>query len=398
MLPVPVVQELILQRVTPLGVEKIHLYDSLGRVLAEAIVTPDPIPAWDNSAMDGYAVALGDWQLTPEPVLTILEELPAGKIPQKPLQPGFCSRVMTGALLPEGTEAVVMQEQAEVLGGDRVQLRGYPRSGQFMRKRGEFRSSGETLITQGTAITPAEIGILASLNKLQVPVYRQPLVAILSTGDELVPLGVDPRSGQVLDSNQPTLMALVRQCGGIPKAMGIVRDTPEALITLLGQCADADFILSSGGVSVGTYDYVEAVLERLGAEVLVRQVNMKPGKPLTFAQWGQTLYWGLPGNPVSSFVGFWLMVYPALRKAAGHPHDWLPKEMTAVTTAALKSGGDRRHYLRGRLTWQDGYHFEPFGLDNSGNFANLSQVNAFAVLESGQTRVAAGCEVRVVVL
>jgi molybdopterin molybdotransferase len=235
------------------------------------------------------------------------------------------------------------------------------------------------------------------LQRTEVTVYRQPIVGILSTGDELVPLGTPCALGQIPDSNQPTLAALVQQGGGIPRCLGIVRDRPEDLHLLLASCSGIDFFLSSGGVSVGSYDYVEQVLEELGAEILVRQVNMKPGKPLTFAQWGEQLYWGLPGNPVSALVGFWLTVYPALRQAQGHQQCLLP-ELSAQLTQALKAGGDRRHYLRGRLFWQEGYYFEPFGTDNSANFANLSGVNGFAILEAGVTAVPKGTKVPVVAL
>ncbi len=393
------VQELVLGQVRTLGSEEVELSSCAGRVLAHDIVTPDPIPLWSNSAMDGYAVLCADWVKTSQPILTLLEEVPAGKVPLKALSPGFCTRIMTGAMVPEGADAIVMQERTTNLADGQVQFHTPIQVGQFIRRRGEFRQAGEILIHQGTLITPAEIAILASLNIAQVTVYRRPIVAILSTGDELRAVGTPVMTGQITDSNQPMLCALVTQHGGIAQPIGIVPDTPDALREVLIACKHADFIISSGGVSVGTYDYVETVLAELGAQILVTQVNLKPGKPLTFAQWEQILYWGLPGNPVSAFVGFWLTVYPALRKALGYPTtDWILPEIQVPVTSVLKSGGDRRHYLRGRLVWQEGLYFEPFGLDNSGNFANLSGVTAFAILEQGLKTVAAGEIVPVVIL
>jgi len=286
-----------------------------------------------------------------------------------------------------------------ILPDGRVQFEGAPSSGQFIRAKGEFRQPGAVLIPRGTLITPTEIGILVGLNRFQVPVHRPPIVGILSTGDELVPLGTVPQLGQVLDSNQPTLCALVRQAGAIPRPLGIVRDQPEALREALLNCGPLDFLISSGGVSVGSYDYVETILAELGAEILVRQVNMKPGKPLTFAHWQNKLYWGLPGNPMSAFVGFWVTVYPALRKAMGYTGPWRLPEISIPTLAPLTAGGDRRHYLRGRLFWQTGgYQFYPFGSDNSANIANLSGINAFALIEPGVTRVETGENIVVMVL
>lgn len=391
MLSVPTVQALILERVKPLGQEQVGLAESLGRVVAESVCTPDAIPAWSNSAMDGYAVA-ELWETTA--CLVLQEEVPAGRVPTLPLKPGFCTRVMTGAMVPVGTRAVVMQEQTTVLPGGQVQFEGVVRAGQFIREQGTFRQAGEEVIALGTVITPAEIGILASLNRTVVSVYRRPVVGILSTGDELVAVGQPVAPGHITDSNQPMLAALVTQLGAIPQVLGIARDTPAALREKL-QCS-VDFVLSSGGVSVGSYDYVEQVLEELGAQILVRQVNMKPGKPLTFAYREEQLYWGLPGNPVSSYVGFWLTVYPALRKAMGYPAPWTLPEYTATLTTKVPKGGDRRNYLRGRLFWQEGYYFTPSGQDNSGNFANLSGVNGFAVQEVGALSLAEGETVTVV--
>lgn len=393
MLPVDQVQQLVLDRVAVFGVEIIPWDQSLGRVLAEAIITPSPIPAWDNSAMDGYAVG----SLTDEQ-FTVLEEIPAGRVPTQALQPGYGTRVMTGAMLPEGTVAVVMQEYTEILASGQVKLTQLPRPGQFMRRRGAFCQAGDELIKSGTRITAAEIGIFCSVNRLTIPVYRLPVVGILSTGDELIPAGQPLQPGQITDSNQPMLAALVQQVGAIPKVLGRVGDTPEALQAVLRDLEGVDWVISSGGVSVGSYDYVEQVLTALGADILVREVNMKPGKPLTFAQWGQRLYWGLPGNPMSSFVGFWLTVYPALRKALGYHQPWTLPEISAQLTAPLHTGGGRRHYVRGRYYWQDGFYFEPTGLDNSGNLANLSGVNGFAIVEGHLKSVAAGAQIPVLML
>ncbi len=393
MLSVEAVQGLVLGRVPAPQAVDLPLLNSLGCILAHPVLAPTDLPLWDNSAMDGYAVCLeADWK---DP-LELIETIPAGVVPHKMLTPGTCSRVMTGAMLPVGTEAVVMQEKATLTPDQRVQILSPPRAGQFIRAKGSFQQQGDNLIPVGRQITPIELGVLASINQATSPVYRPPVVAILSTGDELVSVGTCLTGSQIPDSNQLVLEALVRQCGGIPQPMGIVPDQPEALEAVLKQCAGVDFIVSTGGVSVGAFDYVESVLETLGAEILVRQVNLKPGKPLTFAHWGNTLYWGLPGNPVSALVGFWLTVYPALQKFRGYPADqWLLKTTEAFLTQDLQAGGDRRHYLRGQFL---NGNFTPTGSDNSGNFVNLSGVNAFAILEQGETQRLAGSVVSLVLL
>ncbi|RZM79631.1 molybdopterin molybdotransferase MoeA [Leptolyngbya iicbica] len=408
MIPADTAEAQILELVTPLDsrrdVETVSLHDAPGRILSASVVSPIDFPHWDNSAMDGYAVRYEDIALASatEPVeLAVIEDIPAGHSPQKSVATGQAARIFTGAMVPPGADTIIMQEDTERQ-GDRVKIltAGQPRA--FVRERGSYRRAGDRVLSVGELVTATEVAILAAVQRSQVAVYRQPRVAILSTGNELVTPEVELQPGQIVDSNQYALAALVRQMGGIPVCLGIVPDDPAALKTAISQAiAEADMILSSGGVSVGDYDYVDQILSDLGATLHIRAVAVKPGKPLTVAtvkgESTPLLYFGLPGNPVSALVSFWRFVAPALRKLSGQRHNWSAPFLLARSRHDLKAGGKRETYLWGQLyATPSGLEFSlAQGSHSSGNLINLAGTQALAVVPIGATAIAAGSMVRV---
>ncbi|MEA5450266.1 gephyrin-like molybdotransferase Glp [Leptolyngbya sp. CCNP1308] len=392
----------------PTEVELVSLNTCLGRVLAKAIPSPLDFPHWDNSAMDGYAVRYEDVQgaSAGQPkVLTLTETIPAGRSPQLLVGPGQAARILTGSMLPAGADTIVIQEVTQ-REGDRVLVLETPAPQQFVRHKGSFCRAGDLLMAPGLSIGGPELAVLASAQCLQVPVFPQPRVAILSTGDELVMPDAPLQPGQIVDSNQYALAALVRQAGAVPLPLGIVPDQPQALrAAIQSALAQADVIVSSGGVSVGDYDYVDEILAELGATLHIRSVAVKPGKPLTVATFpaeggAAPLYFGLPGNPVSALVTFWRFVAPALRKRSGLATSWGPTFVPATTRDALKAGGQRETYLWGKLTaTPQGYEFGlAGGGHNSGNLINLAGTNALAAVPVGTKLIPAGATVSVMVV
>ncbi|EKQ68911.1 molybdopterin molybdochelatase [Leptolyngbyaceae cyanobacterium JSC-12] len=424
MLAVQQAEAMILKLVLPLDLEQdtetVNLLDAMGRILAETVTSQLDFPHWDNSAMDGYAVRYEDVRsCSDEPLLTlaVVEEIPAGYQPQKQIQPGQAARIFTGAVMPPGADTVVMQEDTERL-GDRVTILATPKPQSFVRRQGDYYKAGTPLLQAGLKLQAAEIAVLAATQCAQVKVFRRPKVAILSTGDELVSIDQPLQLGQIVDSNRYALAALVAQAGCEPVLMGIVPDRPEALRTAIAQAiASADVVLSSGGVSVGDYDYVDQILTDLGATIHIRSVAIKPGKPLTVATFGRNqmsgvrsqkaedgflsspsplspmpLYFGLPGNPVSAMVTFWRFVLPALRKLSGMAAPWQSAFALAIARQDLKSDGKRESYLWGKVEWVNGrYEFElAGGSHSSGNLINLAGTNGLAVVPLGETAIARG--------
>ncbi|MGG6293598.1 molybdopterin molybdotransferase MoeA [Leptolyngbya sp. AN02str] len=410
-------ERIILDLVCPPGeldAEWVNLRTASDRVLARPIVSPLDFPHWDNSAMDGYAVRAEDVAMCSEtqPIeLQIIEEIPAGVPPQQTVQAGQAARILTGSMMPSGADTVVMQEVTR-REGDRVFVLSAPQPRQFVRRRGEFHQAGDELLSMGTLLGASEVAVLAAAQCASVQVFRRVRVAILSTGNELVEPEQPLQSGQIVDSNQYALAAAVMQLGAVPLCMGIVRDDPDALAMAIAHArTTADIVLSSGGVSVGDYDYVEPVLESLGGTIHIRSVAIKPGKPLTVATFdAQTpqpspaqpesntscLYFGLPGNPVSALVTFWRFVQPAIRKRSGLSHGWHPTRVIGRSRQDLRSDGKRESCIWGKLQLTpDGYWFDPAGgSHSSGNLINLAQTNALAIIPIGQTHLPSGQSVQ----
>ncbi len=345
--------------------------------------------------MDGYAVRFEDVQRVPV-TLTIVTEIPAGQSPQITLQPGQAARILTGSMLPTGSDTVVMQELTQ-RDGDQITIIESPKPQQFVRQQGVYAQAGQALLQAGIQLNAAEIAILAAAQCVEVPVFRRIKVAILSTGSELVEPNQTLQPGQIVDSNQYALTALVNQLGAKVISLGVVSDRPELLKVAMERAIDqADIVISSGGVSVGDYDFVDRLLEELGAAIHVRSVAVKPGKPLTFATLGDKLYFGLPGNPVSAMVTFWRFVRPAIGKRSGLATGWEPQWLNAVATQDLKSDGKRESYLWGQLRYNQGqpeFHLAA-GSQLSGNLMNLAGVNALAVVPIGQTAIGVGATIQ----
>ncbi|MBD2043459.1 gephyrin-like molybdotransferase Glp [Microcoleus sp. FACHB-672] len=406
MLPVKEAESIILDLVEPLDhhqdVEVVDLLSAHSRILAVPVMSRLDFPHWDNSAMDGYAVRYKDVAGTnaQQPVqLEIVEEIPAGYKPQVVIKPGQAARILTGSMMPEGADTVVIQEVTR-REGDRVVILAEPaESGAFVRHQGSFYKAGNPLLPAGIAIQAPEIAVLAAAQCTQMKVYRRPRVAIISTGNELVTPERPLQPGQIVDSNQYALAAAVTAAGAVPVLLGIVPDEPEALKeTIAKAVATADVVLSTGGVSVGDYDYVDEILATSGAKIHVTSVAIKPGKPLTVATFPPSstqqsvLYFGLPGNPVSSLVTFWRFVEPAVKKLAGLYKGWQPVFLPARTQYDLRSDGKRESYLWGQLHLIDGvYRFQlAGGSHSSGNLINLAQTTGLAVVPVGKKLISAG--------
>ena len=399
MLPVNQAESIILNLVDPLtekDIESVELSEAWGRILATTITSQLDFPHWDNSAMDGYAVRhqdIANCSRENPKILDIIEEIPAGYCPQKKVESGQAARIFTGATLPMGADTIVMQEETERQGNS-VQIFTSAKPQAFVRHQGSFYQAGDPLLEPGTIIGAAEMAVLAAAQCCQVPVYRRLKVAIFSTGNELIQPNQTLKPGQIVDSNHYALTAWVKSMNLDPISLGIVPDEPEALKNAIHQAIKtADIVLSTGGVSVGDYDYIEQILADLGGEIHVRSVAIKPGKPLTIATFENCVYFGLPGNPVSALVTCWRFVQPALKKQAGLlPQLYQPQLIKARSQSDLQAGGKRETYIWGNLNWQDeGYVFQPAtGYHNSANLINLAQTTALAIVPINQTLISAG--------
>ncbi len=393
MLEVADAREIVLTHAKPLTPLRTPMKpEAVGRVLAEDVRADIDSPPFAKSMMDGYAVRAADCTTPVE--LRIVEEIPAGAVPTKAIAAGECARIFTGAPVPDGADAVVMQERTEPL-GERVRVRDTGLSpGRNVMPRGKEMTAGDVVLSAGSVLNPVAFGVLASVGRSEVAAIPAPRVAILATGDELVEANAVPGPGQIRNSNGPMLSALVHRAGGVPRYLGIVRDDLGELRTRIGQAlADADVLLLTGGVSVGKLDLVPGVLEELGVVAIFHKVRMKPGKPLLFGTRGNTLVFGLPGNPVSGLVGFELFVRPALRKLSGHT-DPGPKTATLPLAADLSANHDRPTYSPGKL---EGGLVRPLTWAGSGDLRSMLMADAFIVLPPGEVRLKVGKQVSVVV-
>lgn len=322
--------------------------DALGLVLAEDVASAVDLPAFDNSAMDGYALHADDLAAAVPVTLPVADDVPAGGVPSAPLAPGTAARVMTGAPVPEGTGAVVPVEQTDA-GTGRVRVDALPRPAAHVRRRGEDVRTGAVVLTAGTVVTPAVVGLLSGVGRATVRVHRPPRVVVLSTGAELVPAGQPLGPAQIHDANGPMLAAAVRRAGGVPVTAPVVADRPGALLAALEpHLADADLVLTSAGVSEGAYDVVKADLA--GAGVTFARVAMQPGKPQGHGRLGPhgVPVVTLPGNPASAFVSFHVFVRPLVRRLLGLP-DGPGPVVRAALAEPLTSTAGRRQFLRARL-------------------------------------------------
>ncbi|HHC5059161.1 TPA: molybdopterin molybdotransferase MoeA [Aeromonas veronii] len=367
--------------------EQQPLPEALGRVLASDIASPLAVPPFDNSAMDGYAVRLSD--LTAGTPLIMAGKAFAGQPYQGEWPAGHCVRIMTGAPVPPGTDAVVMQEETQA-DGDRITFLAQPEPGQNIRRAGSDIGKGACVLPAGTRLTPREMPLLASLGIATVPVRRPLKVAIFSTGDELKPVGTPLAHGDIYDSNRYGVRAMLARMGCDYLDLGIIPDDPAQLrAAFIRADKEADVLITTGGVSVGEADFTKQLLDELG-EIGFWKLAIKPGKPFAFGRLPRAWFFGLPGNPVSAMVTFDQLVQPALAKLAGQ-HFERPLQLKAIAAEPLKKSPGRLDFQRGILSQgPNGLEVRSTGSQDSAVFSSLSRANCYIVLERERGRVAAG--------
>ena len=391
MLSVDEALSIILGHVDALRPEQLPLLEANGLVLAEPVVASEHIPPFRNSAMDGYAVRAGDTALATvhQPVmLRVIDHVPAGSTPRMSIKGGTAARVMTGAPMPDGANAVVRFEETT----EHDQAYGAPlhveaigicrpaRPDDNVRQAGEDVVAGTEVLAIGTRLRPPELGMLAALNRQVVAVHRRPRVAILSTGDEIVDVGPPLRPGEIWNSNSYTLAAMVQRWGAVPQVIGVARDDVHDITDRLAAIHNADLIVTSGGVSVGDYDLVKEVLQAQG-EVSLWEVRMKPGKPLAFGHLAGRPLLGLPGNPVAAAVSLEVFGRPAIFRMLGR-RDVSPVAIQANLLHTIGNRGQRRHFVRARVERQsDGtLAVRAAGEQGAGVLSSLCQANGLLVV------------------
>lgn len=388
-LTVSAAQRCILETMKNLGTEIVPLQQALGRVLAEDVRANRDQPPYDVSAMDGFALRSADVANVPV-VLEVIEDIKAGDMPQKTVQAGQCARIMTGAPVPQGADAVTRVEDTQMLADGRVQINVGVKPRNDIRDRGENMKEGEVVLSDGSTITPGVVGMLAMVKCAQVEVYRQPRVAILSTGDELEGLNDPFDANKIPDANSYALMAQVQALGITPDLLGIARDEPDHLKEMLQRGLQYDVLLVSGGTSVGVHDYVRPTLEALGVQMKFWRVEMKPGHPMAFGVAPLTWVFGLPGNPVSGMVCFEEFVGPALRCIMGHKKLYR-RTVTVRLARDVKHKHSRAEFVRVLLDLEgDTLMAMPTGDQGSGILRSMAMAEGLLVIPSSSKGIAAG--------
>ena len=396
MLTVPEASARILEHIAPLTIERVPLLDALGMVLAEPVRAPMTLPAWDNSAMDGYAVRGADIHAASadHPVsLRVLETVAAGRFATQAVGDGEAIRIMTGAPIPDGADTVVRVEDTD--GGTvRVLVRNARDARRNVRPRGEDFCEGDSLLDRGAPLGAAQLGVLASIGRSTVDVHRRPRVAIMGSGDELVDVDGfhEVLAGRkIVSTNGYTLQALVRDAGGEPVNLGVATDDPASLKNHLQRAGGCDLVLTSAGVSVGEFDYTREVVQSLGAEMKFWRVRMRPGAPLGFGLLGSAPWIGLPGNPVSAMVTFELFVRPVLRRMLGHTQ-LFRRPVPVVLEERVTIGARLTHFLRAIVSTGNGglVTARLTGPQGSGILTSMSRANALLVVPEDRPVVEAG--------
>ncbi|MBN1366068.1 MAG: molybdopterin molybdotransferase MoeA [Syntrophaceae bacterium] len=392
MIPVEKALKTILANFQPLGLEKINILEALGRVIGENILAPRNIPSANNSAMDGYAVRYTDTKgaTKNKPLrLKIIEDIPAGKVALKKIKKGEASRIMTGAVIPEGADSVIRQEDT-LKNGRTVVIYTSAKKGENIRFAGEDVRKGELVIKKGSFLHSADIGMLAALGKAFISVYQKPRVAIISTGDELVDIEIAPPPGKIVNSNSYSLAALVMECGAIPIMLGISKDKRTDLQEKFKTALHADLILSSGGVSVGDFDFVKNIMGEIGNAMHFWQVAMRPGKPLAFGTIEGIPLFGLPGNPVSVMVSFEQFVRPSLLKMQGHTKIFR-QNIKAICNEEIQKKAGFKHFIRAVVRKEKNkYIATTTGNQGSGILKSMVAANGLIVMGENQTQIKKG--------
>ncbi len=400
MLSVEQALEQVLTAFRPLEVVEVPLLEALGCAVARDVHAREEIPLCDNSAMDGYAVRAADTAgARPENAvrLQVIGEVAAGQVSQIAVERGTTLRIMTGAPIPPGADAIVKVEDTRPVGAGQVEVLAEVRPGQYIRPAGEDVHAGDLVLPQGTPLRPQEIGMLAALGYPHVPVHRRPRVAILATGDELVEVDEPLTPGQVRNANGYSNAAQVLRYGGIPIPLGVARDRMDDLTARIraGLEQGADLLLTSGGVSMGKFDLVKQVLAAEG-EIHFWRVRMKPGKPLAFGHIGGVPFLGLPGNPVSAMVSFETFARPAILKMLGW-REWERPTVEATLLDKVRYKDGRRHYLRARIVWEEGaYHARLTGEQGAGILSSMVRANGLVILPEEWGHAPAGAQVQAI--
>jgi molybdopterin molybdotransferase len=382
--PLDDAQALVLAACEPRRPVAMRFDAAIGCVLAEAIVATEAVPPFDNTAVDGYAVRAADVAVVPVELL-VVGEVAAGAVSDTPLGRGEAIRIMTGAPMPDGADAVVMVEDSERVGDDHVVLRRSVSAGDAVRRAGDDVTVGDRLFEPGTVVTPAVAGVLASVNAREVGVHPRLRVAVLSTGDELVDDGSPLAAGQIRESNKTMLAGLVAEAGCDVVDFGVVRDDEAVLEAVLRDAAGrCDAIITSGGVSMGDYDVVKAVLGRI-ADMRWMQLAIKPAKPFAFGLLAGVPVFGLPGNPVSSLVSFELLARPALRRMMGHPSPGRPQVLAVADAPLARRPDGKVHFQRVITSFGDDgrVHVRPVTGQGSHQLAATALADGLAVVPDG---------------
>lgn len=393
---------MLAQLPTPTETETLSLNQAANRVLAQDIISPINVPSFDNSAMDGYAIKLAD--LDQFSTFTIAGKAFAGKPFEGEIKSGECVRIMTGAMLPTGCDAVIMQEETEQAGENQIKFTNSIKLGQNIRRVGEDVAQGSLVLAKGSLLNVASLPLLASLGIAKVEVFKRTKVAILSTGDELVSVGKPLATGQIYDTNRFAVRLMLEKLNCETLDFGILSDDPTIFEeTFVKAQQAADVLITSGGVSVGEADFTKDVLEKLG-KIAFWKIAIKPGKPFAFGFLGesekQTVFFGLPGNPVSALVTFYQLVQPALARLSGLNDDYLANltpKMTACAATNLKKAAGRQDFQRGFyfINEQGELMVKPVGQQGSHIFSAFYESNCFIVLEAERGNVQAGEKVTI---
>ncbi|WP_394145091.1 molybdopterin molybdotransferase MoeA [Vibrio atypicus] len=390
LMPIEDAMEQMLSPIKPIQTTlQLPLADAIGYVLAEDILSPIFVPPFDNSAMDGYAVRLAD--LNANNIMPLAGKSFAGQPFDGEWPAGYCVRIMTGAKIPDGCDAVIMQENTEESDAGIVINQTDVKPQNNIRPIGDDIKQGDVVLPKGARLTARDIPMIATLGISHVTVVRKPRVAFFSTGDELKPLGEALAEGQIYDSNRYGIKPLIENFGCEPIDLGIIPDCPDQLKATFEQAQTlADVVVTSGGVSVGEADYTKDILEELG-QIGFWKLAIKPGKPFAFGKLSTAWFCGLPGNPVSAVMTMYVLVQPMLAKLAGHTEWKAPESIPAITRSAFKKSPGRTDYQRGIYTIENGqFVVETTGNQSSGAFRSMSLANCFVVLERERGRVESG--------
>lgn len=398
MIPVSEARKIVLENVGLLGTETVELDDCLFRVLAEPLYASRDVPPHDNSAMDGFALSSSTTAGASDSVpvsLPIVRTIRAGDKAGPAIARGEAVRIMTGAPVPEGVDAVVPVEETYTE-AETLYLVKPVRTGDHIRKAGEDITMKELVLPAGKSLRPADLGLVASQGVPRLEVYARPEVAILATGDEVVDIGKIPHEAQIFSSNSHALMALVRECNALPRQLGIARDEPDHLAAMVEKGLESNVLVTTGGVSMGDYDYLKDVFGKVGIDILFWKVAQKPGKPMTFGVRQGKLVFALPGNPVSATLSFELYVRPALRKMMGHSRLFRPTVRVVLEEDIRKKPG-RRNFIRGVVRRGDEgmLYARTTGEQGSGILRSMSEANGIIILPEDTDGARAGEKVEV---